>query len=201
MASIRLATESDAAAVADIYRPIVTSTAITFETEPPSVDEMRRRIVETLPVYPWLICDVEGGVAGYAYATKHRVRAAYRWSVDTSIYVDPKARRTGIGRGLYRSLFAILAAQGYFNAYAGIALPNPGSVALHEAMGFQSIGVFRKVGFKRGAWHDVGWWELTLKSTGEDVPREPLPMAVVQSRVDWTARLSSGARDIRHGRA
>lgn len=197
MASIRLATESDAPAVADIYRPLVASTAITFETEPPGADEMRRRIAETLPLYPWLICDAGGRVAGYAYATTHRVRAAYRWSVDTSIYVDPKDRRSGIGRGLYRSLFAILEAQGYVNAYAGIALPNPGSVALHEAMGFQSVGVFRKVGYKLGAWHDVGWWELALTPSSEGVPREPLPMAAVQSRGDWTTLLSSGSPHMR----
>jgi phosphinothricin acetyltransferase len=130
--SIRLVVDPDVPAITDLYRPIVESTAISFETEPPDQEEMRRRIGETLPFYPWLVYDFGGKVAGYAYATRHRVRAAYQWSVDTSIYVHPEFRRCGIGRGLYASLFGILAAQGYFNAYAGITLPNPSSVALHE---------------------------------------------------------------------
>ena len=114
----------------------------------PDREEMARRIDETLRSYPWLVCDVDGQTAGYAYATRHRVRGAYQWSVDTSVYIAEDHRRRNIGRGLYTSLFAILAAQGYFNAFAGIALPNPASVALHESMGFEPIGVYRRVGYK-----------------------------------------------------
>ena len=145
---IRVAGDGDAEAIAAIYRPIVESTAISFETEAPDRSEIARRIGETLPTYPWLVCDIHGEVAGYAYATKHRVRSAYRWSVDTSVYVADTHRKRGVGTGLYASLFAILSEQGYVNAYAGIALPNPGSVGLHESMGFEKLGVYRRVGFE-----------------------------------------------------
>jgi L-amino acid N-acyltransferase YncA len=193
---IRLADASDAEAMAAIYRPVVESTSISFETIAPDRDEMARRLADTLVSHPWLVCDVEGRVAGYAYATKHRVRAAYQWSVDTSVYVDAAWRRSGVGRGLYRSLFAILAAQRFFNAFAGIALPNEASVALHEAVGFEPLGVYRRVGFKLGAWHDVGWWQLAIRAH-EASPDSPLPLAAVQRRGDWTTLLSSGEPSIR----
>src|SRR5262249_49535543 len=130
--------------------------------ELPTVEEMRRRIVDLLPHWPWLVCEQEGKILGYVYASQHRSRAAYRWSTDVSVYIDEQFHRLGIGRGLYSSLFAILTLQGFYNAYAGITLPNPASVGLHEALGFQAVGVYRAVGFKLGAWHDVGWWQLVL---------------------------------------
>lgn len=188
---IRLARESDAAAVAAIYRPVVEKTAISFETVPPSPEEMGRRIAEAFPAYPWLVCDIAGAVVGYAYASRHRVRAAYRWSVDTSVYVDPSRRRSGIGRGLYLSLFAVLAAQGYFNAFAGITLPNPASTGLHESMGFVKIGVYHRVGYKLGAWHDVGWWAIRLQAH-ERQPEEPLSLSDVRAQADWNTRVSRG---------
>jgi phosphinothricin acetyltransferase len=182
--------------MADLYRPIVQSTAISFETEAPDEAEMLRRVRETLEVYPWLVCEVQDHVVAYAYATRHRVRAAYRWSVDTSVFVGDDYRRSGIGRALYTSLFAILGAQGYFNAYAGIALPNPASVALHESVGFRPLGVYHKVGYKLGAWHDVGWWELVLRQ--HDVaPTVPLDLEDVQRRDDWEALLGKGRPLIR----
>lgn len=193
---IRLVADSDVAAIAALYRPVVESTAISFETEPPTPDEIRRRISDTLPSYPWLVYDVAGRVAGYAYATRHRVRAAYQWSVDTSIYVHPEFQRHGIGRGLYASLFGILAAQGYFNAFAGIALPNPASVALHESVGFQPLGVYRNVGYKLGVWHDVGWWQLGLRQR-EISPQRPLDLRAIQDRHDWEALLTRGTSGIR----
>jgi L-amino acid N-acyltransferase YncA len=193
---IRLATDSDAAAISDLYRPIVESTFISFEMEPPDQEEMRRRIADTLRSYPWLVYDVSGRVAGYAYAARHRTRAAYQWSVDTSAYVHPDFQRSGVGRGLYLSLFGILAEQGYFNAYAGIALPNPASVALHEAVGFQPIGVYRNVGYKLGAWHDVGWWQLALRQR-EVGPQRPLELRVIQDRRDWQELLERGTSAIR----
>jgi L-amino acid N-acyltransferase YncA len=194
--SIRVAVDADVAAITAIYRPIVEATAISFETDAPSEDEMRRRLGETLSRYPWLVCELGGRVAGYAYATKHRVRAAYQWSVDTSVYVHADFRRCGIGRALYRSLFGILAAQGFFTTYAGIALPNPASVALHESVGFRPLGVYRKVGYKLGAWHDVGWWQLELRRH-EAHPGNPLDLRTVQSRPDWMELLARGASDIR----
>jgi L-amino acid N-acyltransferase YncA len=193
---IRLATASDAAAIAAIYRPIVESTAISFEVDPPDEREMRRRIDETTRVYPWLVCDIGGVIAGYAYAAKHNVRAAYQWSVNSSVYVDAASRRAGVGQGLYLSLFAILAAQGHFNAYAGITLPNSASVGLHEHMGFEPVGVYRKVGHKLGAWHDVGWWQLALRAR-EASPRAPLALDEIRNRGEWDALLSRGAPAIR----
>ena len=118
---MRLARDSDVEAIVEIYRPIVESTTLSFETRAPGQEEMARRVHETLQSYPWLVCELEGHVAGYAYASLHRIRGAYLWSVDTSVYIDEGYRRRGVGRGLYESLFAILVAQGYFNAYAGIS--------------------------------------------------------------------------------
>ena len=150
MAQIRLARDSDAETIAAIYRPVVEATTISFETVPPDGDEIARRVVETARMYPWLVCERGGTVAGYAYASKYRVRAAYQWSVETSVYIDPRHRRCGVGRGLYVSLFRVLSAQGFFNAYAGITLPNAASIALHEAAGFKTIGVYERVGYKLG---------------------------------------------------
>jgi phosphinothricin acetyltransferase len=191
MTVIRLATSADAAAVARMYAPLVESTPVSFETDPPAADEMGRRIADTLPAFPWLVCEVDDEVVGYAYASRHRVRAAYRWSVDVSVYIAASHRRRGIGRGLYTSLFAVLEAQGFFNAYAGVTLPNAASVALHEAMGFTPIGVYRNVGYKLGGWHDVGWWQLPLQYV-RDAPEAPLDLATVQRRADWDRLLASG---------
>jgi phosphinothricin acetyltransferase len=193
---IRLAQDADVDAIVGIYRPVVEATAISFETSTPDRDEMARRLGETLQSYPWLVCDIDGQIAGYAYATRHRVRGAYRWSVDTSVYIKEEYRRRGVGRGLYESLFAILAAQGYFNAYAGISLPNPASVALHESMGFERIGVYRRVGYKLGRWHDVGWWQRTLNEH-EQSPKEPSDLGTVSKQPGWERLLARGQSAIR----
>jgi phosphinothricin acetyltransferase len=195
-ARIRFAGESDAAAIAEIYRPVVESTTISFETVPPDQDEMARRIADTTREHPWLVCEVGGRVAGYAYATKHRVRSAYRWSVDTSVYVDASFRQSGVGRGLYGSLFGILSAQGYFNAYAGIALPNAASVGLHEAVGFRRIGVYQRVGYKFGEWRDVGWWQLELRAH-EASPAEPLDIDTIRALSHWPTLLAMGEQAVR----
>jgi len=173
---IRRANLADAAQVASIYRPIVESTAISFEVDPPTADEMRGRIEATLPKYPWLVCAHDAVVAGYAYAGQHRVRAAYLWSVDVSVYIAEAYRRRGAGRALYASLLEMLRAQGFYNAYAGITLPNEGSVRLHESVGFRPLGTYRRVGFKMGRWHDVGWWDLRLQA-GDGPPVPPVPAA------------------------
>ena len=171
-ATIRLACADDAAQVQAIYAPVVRDTAISFEVDPPDVSEMGRRIRGTLTRLPWLVCERDGEVLGFAYAARHRERAAYRWSVDVSVYVDQQARRAGVGRGLYVSLLALLARQHFAAAHAGITLPNTASVGLHQALGFVPVGVYRAVGFKLGAWWDVGWWQRRLGEPA--VPPVPL---------------------------
>jgi phosphinothricin acetyltransferase len=160
---VRSAAPGDAEALLTIYRPFVVETAISFEVEPPTVAEFRERIERTLKGWAWLVAEREGRILGYAYATAHRPRGAYHWSVEPSVYLAPAAQRQGIGTKLYAALLPQLADKGYCNAYAGITLPNDGSVALHERMGFQLVGVFRSVGWKFGAWHDVSWWHLRLR--------------------------------------
>ena len=118
---------------------------------------------------------------GYAYASAHRARAAYQWSADVSAYVHQAARRRGVGQALYTSLFQILFEQGFYNAYAGITLPNPASVRLHESLGFKLVGVYQQVGYKLGAWHDVGWWQLTVRTRNNEVPTRPLDLPTVQA--------------------
>ena len=188
--AIRLATGQDAAQIQTIYAPIVSQTAISFELEPPTVDEMRQRMAQTLAHLPWLVCEHGGEILGYVYASKHRSRAAYQWSVDVSAYVHAQRRRAGIGRALYTSLVGVLALQGFYNAYAGITLPNPASVGLHESVGFQSVGVYRAVGYKLGAWHDVGWWQLPLQA--RSTPQPPVDLKLVQESAEWEKALAAG---------
>lgn len=190
-ATIRLASGHDAEEIRAVYAPVVERTIISFEVEPPTADEMRRRISRTLERLPWLVCERQGRVAGYAYASEHSARAAYQWSVDVSAYVHEREHRRGVGRALYTSLFAVLVLQGFYNAYAGISLPNPASVGLHEAMGFQPVGIYHSVGYKLGAWHDVGWWGLSLQ---EHVafPDPPVNLRTVHASEGWDAALSSG---------
>jgi len=170
---IRPATAADAAAIAAIYAPIVEARIISFETAAPTSEEMARRIETTLEMHPWLVFEDEAGVAGYAYASPHASRDAYRWSVNVSVYNAERTRRRGLGRALYRALFEILRRQGFHMAFAGITLPNEASVGLHEAVGFRPVGVYREVGFKLGAWRDVGYWGLELQPMG--APAEPIP--------------------------
>jgi len=161
--NIRLAAEMDAGLIQAIYAPFCRQSPVSFEFEPPGVDEMRGRIANILPEFPWLVCEDNGAILGYVYASRHRERPAYQWSVDVTAYMHQNHRKQGIGRALYASLFDLLRIQGFYHAYAGITLPNPGSVRLHESMGFQSVGIYRAVGFKCGAWHDVGWWQMELQ--------------------------------------
>lgn len=169
---IRTARPDDAAAVQAIYAPCVRDTPISFETEVPTVDEMRRRIDATLPHFPWMVAEADGGqVAGYAYAGRYAERAAYRWATVVTVYVHADHRGRGVGRALYGRLLPELAALGYCQAYAGITQPNAPSVALHEAVGFTPVGVFHNAGYKLGRWHGVGYWQKTLQAP--PVPSEP----------------------------
>jgi phosphinothricin acetyltransferase len=182
--TIRLAEPADAQAMLAIYEPFVRNTPVSFETEVPGEQEFRTRIEQTLAFAPWLVCDVEGSVAGYAYATRYRAREAYQWSVESTVYVAEPFRRRGIAGSLYRNLLRCLEAQGFINVYAAIALPNPASISLHAALGFRPIGVFRAVGHKLNAWHDVGWWALALQAAPEQ-PAPPRPPAEVARELRW----------------
>lgn len=165
---------TDAPAVAAIYRPIVENTHISFEETAPDAAEMENRMRRTLRQHPWLVAEGDDGeVVGYAYAAVHRERAAYRWSVDISAYLDPRHRGQGIGRLLYDELLEILARQGYLNVYAGISLPNQASEALHRSLGMRRMGVYEMVGHKLGRWWDVAWYGMRL-GEGSDAPAEPV---------------------------
>lgn len=166
--------ERDAAACAAIYAPYVLHTPATFEDVPPDAGEMAERIRRVQATHPWLVAEEDGRVAGYAYASRHRERAAYRWACDVAVYVDAAHQRRGLGRRLYEALFERLRAQGFHVAVAGITLPNDASVGLHEAFGFELVGVYPAIGWKAGAWRDVGWWQLRLLPAGGP-PSEPFP--------------------------
>ena len=157
---------------------------------------MSRRITRILATHPWLICEVDDEVIGYAYASPHHERAAYRWSVDVATYIDTRAHRCGIGRALYTALFDILVLQGFRNACAGITLPNAGSEGLHRAFGFTLVGVYHRVGYKFGAWHDVAWFERELAPREMDPP-EPVPFAQIRDRPEINAALRRGEALIR----
>ena len=170
---LRLAEPNDAVAICEIYAPACTETAISFETVAPDAETMRHRIRSLIEGYPWLVAvSDEAKILGYAYASRHRERAAYRWSIDFAVYVAPTAKRKSIGTALYAALIGICRELGYQRAFAGITLPNDASVGLHEKMGFRPIGVYERVGFKLGKWHDVGWWGLDL-APESDSPSEP----------------------------
>ncbi|MFC5971561.1 arsinothricin resistance N-acetyltransferase ArsN1 family B [Halomarina salina] len=177
---LRPATPDDAAAIRRIYAPFVEETAVSFEADPPTVDEMRDRIESKPPAYPWLVAEGGSGVVGYAYAGRFASRAAYRWAVECSVYVAPDAHRGGVGGALYTGLLDLLARQGYRTAYAGMTVPNEASAGLHSAMGFTPVGTFENAGYKRGSWHDVQWWQRGLgdeatADTGQPAPPRPLP--------------------------
>lgn len=164
----------DAAACLAIYAPYVATTAVSFEEVVPAAEQFATHIAQCSERYPWLVAEDAGRVAGYAYAIGHRARAAYRWSVDVGIYVDPARHRRGTGRALYAALLELLRRQRLRSAIAGVTLPNDASVGLHEAMGFRHVGTYRDVGFKAGQWRDVSWWQLALAPAGEGPPPEPL---------------------------
>lgn len=171
---LRLATTSDAAALLEIYAPFVSATSITFETTIPGNEAFASRISHYLDFCPWLVCEVAGKVAGYAYASRYREREAYQWSVECSVYIHPSYLRNGLASTLYTALFAILQRQGFRNVYAVINLPNDRSVALHERMGFRHFATYEQVGYKLGQWKNVGWWRLVLNDF-DAVPDAPVP--------------------------
>lgn len=161
-ALIRPATAADGEAMAAIYAPFVESTSVSFEEEPPDGAEMNRRREAVQAGYPWLVAEHESVVVGYAYGGPFRARAAYARTAETAVYLRESARGQGLGKRLVQAVLDDLTERGFHRAIAGATLPNPASVSLHQSLGFSFVGVFREVGFKRGSWHDVGFWELGL---------------------------------------
>jgi phosphinothricin acetyltransferase len=176
---LRAAMPKDAAAIASIYAPFVTDSAISFETEPPDAAGIAARICTDNGVYPWFVATEDEHVVGYAYATRFRAREAYRFTVETSVYVSPSAQRHGVASLLYRRLLDTLEAQGFTQAIAAIGLPNEASVAFHEKLGFEEAGIYHNIGYKLGRWHDVGLWQRPLAAPTVP-PREPRPFAGLQ---------------------
>jgi phosphinothricin acetyltransferase len=160
----------DAAACAEIYAPCVTGSVATFEEDPPSAGEMATRIASA---HAWLVAVQDGEVVGYAYGSSHRARASYRWAADVAVYVRAERRGVGVGRALYGPLVERLRDAGLWTLCAGITQPNEASNRLHAAMGFTPIGTYRRIGWKAGAWHDVGWWQLDLRPGEAGPPAEP----------------------------
>lgn len=169
---VRTACEADAAAMAAIYAPYVRETTISFELDPPDAAEFVLRMGRSMPTHPWLVAVDGAQVIGYAYATRHRERAAYRWTAETSVYVQRSGHRRGVGRALYATLLERLAALNFRTALAGITLPNPQSVGFHESMGFRQVARYPRVGWKFGAWRDTGWWALELAPGADGAPAE-----------------------------
>lgn len=163
----------DAAACAAIYAPHVEGSAVSFEEGAPDAAELARRIEGYGASHAWLVAEREGQVVGYAYAFPFQERPAYRWSAGVSVYVAEGERGNGTGRALYEALFDRLRERGFRMACAGITLPNEASVGLHESLGFEKVGMNPEIGWKNGAWRDVGWWQLELAPPEDEPPPEP----------------------------
>ena len=188
---IRLANVGDAAGVLAIYAPFCETTSVTFEIAAPTEKQMCERIVNVSANYPWLVAEMQGRIVGYVYATRFRERAGYRWTAEVAVYIAADTHRRGLGKALYTSLFSILRAQGYAKAIAGITVPNPASVRLHESLGFVQTGMFPGVGHKDGKWLDVGWWQLQLQPETAGPP-EPQPFSSMRDAAAVVAAIGEG---------
>lgn len=182
MVKLRMATPQDAGTLLDIYSPYVLTTAISFETEVPSLQEFRGRIQRNLEKFPWLVCEIQGETAGYVYASTHREREAYQWTCECSVYIQEQFQGKGFGVVLYHVLFSILKMQGLVNVYAGITLPNEASVLLHEKCGFKHFALYENIGYKLGRWHKVGWWKLQLNDHAA-TPSPPLQFSAMSPQL------------------
>jgi L-amino acid N-acyltransferase YncA len=167
---IRLAKPSDAAGILAIYAPYIENTSFTFETEVPSLESFAARMKTYLDNWPWLVCEINGVIAGYAYGARYRERAGYQWCVESSIYIHDDYLRANIGRALYDVLIEVLRRQGYRNVYAVINLPNDRSVRFHENCGFTWFATYENVGYKLGRWKNVGWWQLIINEYNDEPP-------------------------------
>ena len=193
---IRLAAQNDSAAILQIYTPFIMDTVITFECHVPSMTEFSGRMEMIQETYPWLACEMNGTIIGYAYASRFQERDAYDWSVDFSIYIDPQFHGKSIGKALYFALLEIVKLQGYCNAYACVTLPNTKSTHLHESFGFKTIGVFQNAGYKFGHWHDVIWYGLQLNEYGNE-PEKPKSIHKISKTDDFKTIFEKAEQMIR----
>jgi L-amino acid N-acyltransferase YncA len=166
--------DRDAAACAAIYAPSVRDGVASLEERAPEPHEMADRIRIVSQTHPWLVAEIDGEVAGYAYGSRHHERAAYRWTADVTVYISAAHHRRGVGRALYSALFDLLGRQGIHEVCAGVTLPNDASVGLHESLGFQPVGVYRDVAYKLGRWYSVGWWQLSLRPRSDSEAPAPV---------------------------
>ena len=182
---IRVATKDDAAGMLEIYAPFILNSGVTQETEVPTVEDFQERIISTLSDRPWLVCVINNEIAGYAYAGKHRDRKGYQWCTEPSVYISEKYYGLGVANALYTALFDILKLQGYVNAYAVITLPNERSVAFHKKFGFEYLTTYKKIGYKLGQWHDVGWMQHEInphwKAPGDPVRFGDMDKSMIDS--------------------
>jgi phosphinothricin acetyltransferase len=188
---IRLASEADAPAILGIYAPFVRGTAITFEESVPGLAEFAGRVCDTLAYAPWLVLEDGNAIQGYAYGSKFRPRAAYRWTIETTVYIRPEGQGRGLGRALYTALLGCLTAQGFASATGGVALPNDASIRLHDWAGFERVGTFRAAGFKLGAWRDVLWFQKMLRPSDPE-PAETLPTDRAAALAEWRSAIEAG---------
>jgi phosphinothricin acetyltransferase len=181
MSSIRIATTDDSESILKIYAPYIENTSYTFETEVPTIDSFKKRISSYLQSWPWLVCEIDGVIAGYAYGARHRERVAYQWSIECSVYVHDDHQRRGVARALYTALINIFRLQGFRNLYAVINLPNDKSVSFHENLGFEYFATYKNVGYKLGRWKNVGWWQLQLNQYSPE-PEPPVKFSEIKMK-------------------
>ncbi len=192
---IRLINESDTLDVLEIYKYYVEHSIISFEYEAPSQEEYLQRMRVNTEKYPWLVCLLNNKIIGFAYGSTYRYRTAYQWSPESTIYISPDFHTKGIGRILYKTLFEILKLQGYYNVFAGVALPNQKSIGFHKAMGFEEIGIFKKVGYKHGNWHDTHWFQLSLNEHILE-PKNPIELKEILLTEEFSYILKSANKQL-----
>lgn len=189
---IRVATGDDAAAMLEIYAPFILNSGITQETGIPTVEEFQKRIFSNLEERPWLVCEIDNQIAGYAYAGKHRDRKGYQWCTEPSVYISENFYQRGIAHALYTALFDILKLQGYVNAYAVITLPNEKSISFHKKFGFDYLTTYPKIGYKLGQWHDVGWMQYEINPHKKD-PADPIKFSEIDKSLIFSILAKSSS--------
>jgi L-amino acid N-acyltransferase YncA len=194
---IRMATELDSVSILEVYAPFIRNSIITFECKLPTAQEFKKRIIDITQKYPWLVYEVNGDIVGYAYASQYNNRSAYDWSADCSIYIKPDFHRKGIATALYFALIQLLKLQGYYNAYAGITLPNAKSEGFHKSFGFKPVGVYHNVGYKLNGWHDVMWMEYTIVEHSKQ-PLKPKMIIEIENSIEFNKIMANALQMIKN---